>query len=259
MLVLSASAVAVLMRATLWLVVPIAIGLIALYPGFRARLGTLAERLLFDEVRDQAAIAATEEERARLASEIHDGPLQELAAVITELDEQRELVAATSTLRGVASHLRDVSTALRPPVLDDLGLAAALGWLVDQARERAPQELALTCAIDDRTSVRRAARPPSKVELAVFRIAQEALNNALRHADASRISVSVTVALDAIDLAIADDGRGLDETATRAARRRGRLGLTSMRQRATSIGADMSIANGVGSGTAVVLHWDPTT
>jgi signal transduction histidine kinase len=255
-LLVSAAVLAVVIGASPWLVITGVICLLAVYPGIRRRLRNAAEHVLFAEMRDHAATAAAEEERARLAGEIHDGPLQDLAAVISDLDAERQLSGAAATLRGVASQLRDVTIALRPPVLDDLGLAAAIAWLCDVATDRARMTPVISCAVHDQAGVRRDQRPPGDVELAAFRIVQEALTNAVRHAHGTRVAVAGIVRRHSIDLTVEDDGDGLDEAAARTARREGRLGLSSMRQRAASIRADFSVRSRPGGGTVVAIRWD---
>jgi signal transduction histidine kinase len=256
-LVLAAASLALTLFAVpVWLAIPTAVGLLALYPRVRHRLGAALEQLILGDIRDHAAITATEEERARLAREIHDGPLQELAAVISDLDDAPEMAGAATLLREVAAELRGVTTALRPPVLDDLGLGAAVAWLVDQARLRGETAPHITCALEDHSEVGRAGRPPADVELAAFRIIQEALTNALTHAGATGIAVAGRIEPLSIDLQVTDDGRGIDDALVRNARRVGRLGLPSMRQRASAIGAELVVSNRSSGGASVAFSWD---
>jgi signal transduction histidine kinase len=257
-LVLAMAIVAVALGASTWFVAPIALGLLAIYPRVRRRVGSALEQLIFGGIRDHAAVAATEEERARLASEIHDGPLQELAAVIGDLDEQPQAEGAAALLRDVAAQLRNVTTALRPPVLDDLGLGAAVAWLVEQTTHRGVVGAKIECNIADVTRVGRTERPPTDVELAAFRIVQEALGNAVRHANASQIVIGGTISPGTVELSVTDDGCGIDDTVVRDARRAGRLGIPSMYQRADSIDADLTIAGGPTGGTSITLRWAHT-
>lgn len=254
-LVLALAVVAAALGVAIWIVVPISLGLLAIYSRIRRRLGTAIEQLVFGGIRDHAAVLASEEERARLASEIHDGPLQELAAAIGELDEQPATESAASLLRDVAAQLRSVTTALRPPVLDDLGLGPAVAWLVEQSSHRIGSETRIACNIEDATRVGRTERPPPDVELAVFRIVQEALNNAVRHAGGTQIQVDGRLSRVLVELTVRDDGRGIDDGVLRDARRAGRLGIPSMRQRADSIEADLTIGRLPSGGTSITLHW----
>jgi signal transduction histidine kinase len=220
-------------------------------PGVRrVASGRLGGALVAD-IRRQAAEEAFEEERARMARELHDAPLQELTGVIRRLELLPEARAESEQLRRVAGQLRAVATDLRPPVLDDLGLPAALDFLAEAATTEA---LPVEARLDDGTGIDAARRPPKAVELAVFRIAQEAVANALRHANPSRVTIRGAVTPDLVDLSIVDDGPGIGRDAARDAGRRGRLGLASMRHRAQAIDADLSI-DGSSDGTAIRLTW----
>jgi signal transduction histidine kinase len=236
---------------------PVVALVLVAYLRLRRRVGVILERLVFGSMREHASIIATEEERARLASEIHDGPLQELAAVIGQLDDAESMSGAASVLRDVAAELRGVTTALRPPVLDDLGLGAAVAFLVDQARLRATCPV-ITCTVEDLSQVGRGDRPPPGVELAAFRVVQEALANALLHAHADHISVAGRISAANIELHVSDDGTGIAEVAARAARRRGRVGMSSMRQRSAAIGAELTFGRGTGEGASVSFAWSAT-
>ena len=113
------------------------------------------------------AVAAAETERARLAADLHDDALQQLTMLVRTLDESGQTEAATQA-REVATKLRAVVGDLRLPILDDLGAGAALEWLVERVEPLAGGPVKLERS--DET------RPPANVELAVFRVAQEALN-----------------------------------------------------------------------------------
>ncbi|HEX4897602.1 MAG TPA: ATP-binding protein [Candidatus Limnocylindrales bacterium] len=220
-------------------------------PAWRRWFAARAERTLLADVRDHARLEATETERAHLARELHDVPLQELAGIIRRLELLPEARAETDQLRAVAAQLRGVATKLRPPVLDDLGLAPALDFLAETA---STDLVAVTAEVEDRTSLEPGGRPPAEVELAVFRIAQEAVANACRHAQASNVRLRGEVGPGRVALAVTDDGRGLDEAEARAASRRGRLGLASIRRRAEAIDAELDIS-GSAAGTSVAVRW----
>jgi signal transduction histidine kinase len=158
--------------------IAIVLALVAFQP-LRSLLGRRLELALMADLRHHVAADVAEEERGRLARELHDAPLQELAAV---------------------------------------------------------------------------SRPPAAVEFALYRIAREAVANALRHARASNVQIEGSIALDAVDLAVIDDGIGLLSGEWRRASGRGRLGLASMRRRAQGIGAELSI-HGDRSGTRVSVSW----
>lgn len=217
----------------------------------RRRLGRVFEDMLLGDVRQQAAAEASEAERARLARELHDVPLQELAAVIRRLEILPGAEAESEDLRALAGHLRNVATELRPPVLDDLGLSAALEYLAEQATTQA---LPVTADVVDDTGFGADRRPPTEVELAMFRIASEAVNNAVRHSGGSNVHLRASVAPDRVELEVSDDGAGLATEAARDASKRKRLGLASMRRRAEAMDAELSI-DGSKRGTTVRVAW----
>lgn len=224
---------------------------LAIVPAARHRVGRPLESVLFADVREQAAAEATERERARLARELHDVPLQELVAVIRRLEIQPGAEAETEDLRALAGHLRNVATELRPPVLDDLGLPAALDYLAEQA---STPPVPVSATVDDQTGFGEERRPPTDVELAMYRIASEAVGNAVRHSGGSAVRIEAAVAPDRVELSVTDDGAGLAPERAREAARRKRLGLASMRRRAEAIDAELSI-DGSGHGTRVRAVW----
>jgi two-component system NarL family sensor kinase len=227
-----------------------AAGAVLAIPTARRRLRPLENALLAD-VRAQAAAEATEEERGRLARELHDVPLQELFGVIRRLEVKPGTEAESDDLRALASHLRNVAIDLRPPVLEDLGLPAALEYLAEGTSGPGRPVVA---EIADHAGIVRAQRPPEAVELAMFRIAMEAVANALAHSGAASIHVSAIVEPRRVELRIADNGAGLDPEAARAALKAKHMGLTSMRRRADAIDADFSIRAGQ-TGTTVEAIW----
>ena len=223
------------------------IAVMAALPSTRRRFGEPIEDVLFGDVRQAAAAEAVEAERARLARELHDVPLQELVAVIRRLEIKPGTEAESADLRALAAHLRNVATELRPPVLDDLGLPAALDFLAEESRSDA---MAVTAHVEDETGFGPAKRPPADVELAMYRIASEAVGNAVRHSGGAKVQIQASVAPDRVELLVSDDGAGLPASAARDATKRKRLGLASMRRRAQAIDADLSI-DGSGSGTQI--------
>ena len=200
---------------------------------------------------DVAAIDDVERERERLARELHDGPLQDLAAVIRRLDLSGEATMELVLLREIAADLRQIAIRLRPPVLDDLGLGSALSFLVDEANHAGP--VPVRVQIEDSIGLTRALRPPLDVELAVFRIAQEAIRNAEHHSAAHSIELRAALAPDQVTLEVADDGPGIDRERALVARREGRMGLSSMSARATTAGAAFRVDTA--HGTLVQVRW----
>jgi len=221
----------------------------------RGPITRAVDRLFFDPLRERASIAATEAERGRLAREIHDEPLQQLGGVIARLERHPAAAVEADSLRGVATQLRSLATRLQPPVLEELGLGSALAFLVQQAAD-GQRAVRVTSTIRDETGVVGAARLPPEVETALFRIVQEAAGNAVRHSGGRSVILSGTLSPAGADLAVADDGAGIAEKARQQARRAGRLGLTSMRQRAAAIGAELTIGPGPAGGTVVHVRWE---
>ena len=196
------------------------------------------------------------EERNRLARELHDSVTQQLFAVTLAAQSAAELLArgdgAAATevervqalARGAMDELRSVVFELRPVALEAEGLASALRKHVEVLRRVAGTPIEL-----------RIAAPPALGAPAagqVFRIAQEALQNALRHADADAIRVVLEDGGGTLVLVVADDGRGFDPAALDVRGRR--LGLTSMEERAAELGARLTVDARPGAGTTVRLE-----
>jgi signal transduction histidine kinase len=196
------------------------------------------------------------EERNRLARDLHDSVTQKLFGVVLTAEAASTLAERDPArareelerLRGLAQEamdeLRSLVFELRPAVLETEGLAATLRKHVDVLRRVHAREIGLRVADGARTT--------PAVEGEVFRIAQEALGNALRHADAARVDVSLDTGDGRIVLVVSDDGCGFEADA--AALRSRRLGLTSMEERARSIGGWLAIDSQVGAGTTVRLE-----
>ena len=231
-------------------VLALGVAVVAFYPRIRGRLLSAIEEFLAADVRRQAALAATEAERGHLAGELHDGPLQSLAAVVRRLEGRDDTASEVAILRDASAELRRVASALRPPALDDLGLGPALEGLVEAANAVAPPTVTIDFAPGASGSRH---RPPRDVELAVFRIVQEAVQNARAHGGGTQ--VRVTAELDGpIAVTVQDDGRGFSPARAREARRSGRMGLDSMRDRAASIGAQLRV-DSTPTGTTVEVRW----
>ncbi len=199
---------------------------------------------------------STIEERKRLARELHDSVTQtlfsigltaEAAAELVESDPARardQLGQLQELTRAAMQEMRSLIFELRPAELETEGLAAALRKHVDVLCRLYEQEIDLQVEGDRRL--------PPDVERGLLRIAQEALGNALRHAGASRVALSLASRDSWVALRVADDGRGfdVDEAATRSRR----LGLTSMRERAEALGGTMAIESEPGRGTSVTVE-----
>ena len=191
-----------------------------------------------------------EDERRRLARELHDGLGQNLTALKHRLGQiGSELPPGASALRdkldtalalcaGALDDTRNLSRLLRPPILDDLGLEPALRWLARSTEESAGLpvvlEIAALPALDD------------ELQTLLFRIAQEAMNNAAKHAGARSLLLRLVLRDDRLQLQVIDDGSGFDP-ATAAAL--GGTGLGSMRERLRLYGGQLELRTAPGQGT----------
>jgi signal transduction histidine kinase len=200
---------------------------------------------------------AREEEGQRIARELHDGPIQTLVALWRALDELEEHVAPDDAVRlrrarvsaeTVAQELRRVSRDLRPSVLDDLGIAAAIQAEAAASGERTGLEVEVTVSGPSR-------RLEPDVELALLRISQEALRNVERHAGATRVAISLSFRRDDLELMVADDGRGIDPLPTTSALLASdHLGLIGMRERARLVGGSMELSRSAMGGLCWVVR-----
>lgn len=233
-------------------------------------------------------LRAQEEERRRLALELHDQIGQSLTALTFHAEAiaqrlegepsrvaehvQRQVERLIALAQRTLAEVQTLSRQLRPPLLDDLGLVAALHWLADDVRERfgvqvhlhlhlaqrgpeAPHEQAeepattgpdvMGSRIQDEP-----ARLPGDVEIALFRIAQESLTNAIRHGRAGHIHLILWQRVAGVSLMVADDGVGFTQGSTAA---RG-IGLEGMRERAQLLGGTLRLRSRHGDGCVVRVH-----
>jgi len=195
-------------------------------------------------------VEAQELERRRLAGEIHDGISQRLVSLWYHLlaaedgvgDAHvvcRELGMAKELATAALEETRSAITGLRPFVLDDLGLGPGLESL---GRTLAGLEVEVDVTPVDL---------PSHVEVALYRIAQEALQNVVKHAEASTVRVRLSSADDGVRLVVSDDGIGFDEDTILDAEKRHSYGLVGIRERAELIGASLKMTSRPGTGTTV--------
>lgn len=202
------------------------------------------------------ALRAQEDERRRLAREIHDGPAQALVNALVELGHCRRLLNSDpesadnhlkrveDDLRNSVSEVRQFVHDLRPGPLADLGLAVALQQYLEDYAKRASLQVSLETGPDVR-------RLPVAVELGIFRIVQEALQNVRKHARASRVVVRLTCDGAALAVSIQDDGVGFDLDARR--NEVGHFGLASMAERAALLHATLEVSSAPGAGTDLHL------
>jgi PAS domain S-box-containing protein len=205
----------------------------------REQLETLSRRLL----------EAQESERRRLAHELHDDFGQLLTAIRLNVraapKNPARLDEAMNLVDQAIAQVRSLALELRPSILDDLGLVAALRWLLDRQAERAGY------AGDVRASVPQG-RLPAAIETSCFRLAQEALTNVVRHAEARHVSVQVEAGEEEIEIVVRDDGKGFDVPRARENAVHGAsLGLLSMEERVALAGGRLEVQSAPGKGTTV--------
>lgn len=199
-----------------------------------------------------------EEERRRLAQELHDEIVQQLILLCRKLDLIEgsgesfspriidELGVARSSAEEVIKWLREFASNLRPPALDDLGLVTCIRRVLVDFAERAKINGQMTVVGDER-------RLPPDVELGLFRIAQEATRNVERHARASNVNVALVFGARQVELEVIDDGIGFRLPLAADFAARGQLGLLGMRERAESLSGSLEIRSSQGDGTRVVV------
>lgn len=226
---------------------------------YRPLAGEMAERAQAElEVRrlSRQVMEASEDERRRLARDLHDDIGQKLVALQMQLDLHRqnlddrypELVGECrqigAVIGGLADDLRHVIVALRPPLLDDLGLLPALeAHLADLRRLCPALEVQLIAS-------GMGGRLPVELETVLFRVSQEALNNVVRHARARRVEIRLTGSYPTIILIVEDDGIGFPAGAPGAGSGEGQhCGLSGLRERVAAVGGWLKVQSAPGKGT----------
>jgi signal transduction histidine kinase len=221
----------------------------------QAGVAAHAVRLTTDLQRSrERLVAAREEERRRLRRDLHDGLGAQLAGLNVQAGTLRRLIGddpaaaeelvveLRDELRGAIADIRRLVYDLRPPALDDLGLVAALHQLAERYSAEGEQLHVSVEAPED------LAHLPAAVEVAVYRIAQEALTNVVRHACAKSCVVRLTVDEEVVALEIVDDGVGIPEE------RRAGVGLSSMYERASELGGSCLVESLPEGGTRVLVR-----
>jgi two-component system sensor histidine kinase UhpB len=210
----------------------------------------MLDRLEFER-RDSArrALGAQEGERLRIARELHDEIGQVLAAVVLRLDRLRQTVEprqraeveeAREAVRASIREVGVIARRLRPEALDDLGLKSALAELTNDVGRRTGLRIERVVAADLPALT-------DDEELVVYRVAQEALTNAVRHGQPRHARVQLAAVDGTVELEVRDDGSGFDTAAEGA-------GLRGMRERAVLIGAAVEVSSRFGEGTTVRLR-----
>ena len=201
----------------------------------------------------RTALAAQEGERLRIAQELHDEIGQTLTAVTIQAERaatgdpalaQQELGRVADAVRDSLDELRRIARELRPEALDDLGLVNALIALCSRVEEQGGPR------------IRRRLQPklpplPSDVELVIYRVIQESLTNALRHAGATTVTVSLEADAEAVTASVADDGRGIPSQLPADT-----AGIAGMRERALLVGGRLSIDSRSGTEVRLVVPVD---
>ncbi len=203
-------------------------------------------------------MAAQEEERKRIARDLHDDTAQALIAlsrcIETLREELRDSPEAAEQMLDDLKELTDQTTAsvrrfsrdLRPSLLDDLGLVAALEWLVAENARRHKITTRMKVHGQER-------RLPPEVELACFRIAQEALNNTAKHAEATGAAVELYFGTGGCRLTISDNGRGFETSPVVSDLSGRRMGVMGMQERAALLGGNLTVRSTPGEGTKVAV------
>ncbi|PYO70701.1 MAG: hypothetical protein DMD71_01055, partial [Gemmatimonadetes bacterium] len=224
------------------------------------RLADEQLRLSQQKLRNLTAyqLEVREEERARIAREIHDVLGQTLTALKLDVSSLREMVArrepsADGRLQEIAGLLdtaikdvRRLASELRPVVLDQLGLPAAVEWLSGDFQRRTGIDCRVRSSLPDTTL-------PADVSTGLFRILQEALTNVARHSGANRVEVTLQQASRIVYLEVTDNGKGLPEAAHAG---QGSLGILGMRERALLLGGFIELKGETGKGTKLTA-WVP--
>jgi PAS domain S-box-containing protein len=194
---------------------------------------------------------AQEEERTRIARELHDDTAQSLILLCRGLDvaarggvPNEKLDDMRDQAESLLENVRRFSRDLRPSILDDLGLLPAIEWVAAEITRRG----AISATVEVRGTPRRLS---SEAELVLFRIAQEALRNVEKHAGPCSANVEVRFNVEDVTLSITDNGRGFQPRETGRLAQLGKLGLLGMQERAQLLGAEFAIESRLGEGTTV--------
>lgn len=195
-------------------------------------------------------VDAQEEERRSISRELHDEVGQSLGALLVDLGRlSTNLPADSSEIRERIDHMkslaertvgtvRDIALLLRPSMLDDLGLVAALEWQGREVSRRSQMEVAVESAnVSDDL--------PDEYKICVYRLVQEALNNAVRHARARNAKVRVAGSANGIEIEVSDDGQGFDPQRARG------LGILGMEERVKRLGGSLAVKSAPGQGTVL--------
>jgi signal transduction histidine kinase len=208
-------------------------------------------------------IRAQENERKRIASDLHDGLAQTLGVVKYSIETSLELLKRQNNdldvsafdividqIKGALDEVRRISSNLSPSMLDDFGVMVALEWLCNELESNHPHLRAKHSICIDEGDI------PDLIKIAIYRLVQEALNNASRHADAKVVEIKLETSVNGVELTVRDDGHGfdLDDARLHDSDRLG-LGLRSMRERVEATGGSFEIESSPKKGTWIHALW----
>ena len=225
---------------------------VSLLQGIGKLLGSILESKDAERQIIASILATEDQERSRIAKELHDSVGQTLSALALHLnnlkkdrhlnkEEKDKLARIDSLLKAAIGETRSVAHNLMPPTLTDLGFVAAVDNLI--ARLQEASEIKFTFHTNQATQ-----DIPADIAFALYRIVQEALNNIIKHAAASEVTIQFLVYNDLLSLSVEDNGKGFDMAKSQ---KNSNFGINSMRNRAASIGADISIDSQPGQGTHI--------
>ena len=222
---------------------------------FTSTFNTMLDRLAEERrAGSRAALLAQERERLRIARALHDEAGQTLTAIALEIEraativpeaERERMAELALQLHASLDDIRRLTRELRPEALDDLGLVNALIALTSRAARQGDLEI-------ERQLSAELPSLSTELELVIYRVAQEALTNVLRHAEASRCVVALASDAETIELTVTDDGRGLPDRLDEDT-----IGIEGMRERALLAGGTLAIESSPGKGTVVRLRVPP--
>jgi len=215
----------------------------------------LSNILQTDQLRNiyESNIDRVEKERKRVARDLHDSVLNQLANMRNSLDQRTLPAEFLSTYDGLKQRIREIISDLRPPILDQ-GLAYAISELVEDLREEASH---MDINLDLQTS---GERIPEKNETHLFFIVREACMNVLKHANAKTLNISGNITPTRVELSIQDDGKGLSVDLQKEVNmllEEEHFGLVGMFERARLINANLNINSNENSGTTIHITWQP--
>lgn len=198
-------------------------------------------------------VNAQEDERRRLARELHDQAGQTLTNLLirlktienksTEPEIKEKLHAAQEIVSQTIDQVRDLSYSLRPPALEEFGIGAAVGALAEEVTRQTRIKVKCNCRLTEKVS--------PEVEMILYRIVQEGLTNVVRHAGATEVRIDLERQPQALILRIEDNGRGFDPGQVTAREGKRHLGLISMSERAELIGGKLDVYSAPGEGTSI--------